>query len=86
MSHPAHKLRSGALQVTIWRNNGERGPWYSVIPGRVYKKDDAWQDTDSLGFDDLLPMGKLLDEAHSWILNQQKADAKARKDAEPAVA
>jgi hypothetical protein len=80
MSQPAHKLRDGALQVTIWRNHGEKGNWYSVIPSRSYKKgDDAWKETDSLGFDDLLAMSKLLSQAHSWIVEAKKSDAKSRK-------
>ncbi len=79
---PAHKIRNGVLQVTIWRNIGENGTWYSVVPTRSYKTgDDIWKETDSLSFDDLLTMAKLLDEAHSWIAAQMKADAKARKDA-----
>jgi hypothetical protein len=87
MSTPAHKIRSGVLQVTIWRNHGEKGAWYSVIPSRSYKKgDDAWKETDSLRFDDLLPMAKLFDQAHTWIMNQQRADAKARKESEQAAA
>ena len=80
MSKPAHKIRIGVLQVTIWRNTGEKGNWYSVIPTRGYKQgDDTWKETDSLGFDDLLAMAKLLDEAHTWIVKQMQADSKARK-------
>jgi hypothetical protein len=86
MSQPAHKLRDGALQVTIWRNSGEKGNWYSVIPSRSYKKGDAWRETESLGFDDLLPMGKLLNAAHSWIIEAKKADAKGRKESAQAAA
>jgi hypothetical protein len=86
MSQPAHKIRIGTLQVTIWRNQSERGNWYSVIPTRGYKQDDAWKETDSLGFDDLLAMAKLLDLAHTWVLQQQQADAKARKESEQAAA
>jgi hypothetical protein len=79
---PAHKLRYGVLQATIWRNIGENNTWYSVVPTRSYKTgDDMWKETDSLSQDDLLPMAKLLDEAHTWIAEQMKADAKARKDA-----
>jgi hypothetical protein len=82
MSKPAHKIRFGVLQATIWRNSGERGPWYSVTTARSYKADDdLWKETDSLGAHDLLPMSKLLDLAHSWIMQQQQADAKARKEA-----
>ena len=62
MSQPAHKIRIGVLQVTIWRNQSEKGIWYSVIPARSYKQGDAtWKETDSLGFDDLLTMAKLFD-------------------------
>ena len=82
MSQPAHKLRRGVLQVTIWRNHGEKGAWYSVIPSRGYKTgDDTWKETDSLNGDDLLPMAALLEQADVWIVQQQQADAKARKAA-----
>ena len=87
MSKPAHKIRIGVLQVTIWRNHSEKGNWYSVIPARGYKQgDDTWKETDSLGSDDLLTMAKLLDLAHTWIMHQQQADAKARKESEQAAA
>jgi hypothetical protein len=87
MSQPAHKIRIGTLQVTIWRNHGDKGNWYSVIPSSGYKKgDDAWKETDSLGFEDLLTMGKLLDQAHTWIMHQQQADSKARKESAPRAA
>jgi hypothetical protein len=81
MSKPAHKFRNGALQVTIWRNSGENGSWYNVTSSRGYKQGDDWKESDSLNFEDLLAMAKLLDLAHTWIVNQQQADAKAKKDA-----
>jgi hypothetical protein len=84
---PAHKIRRGVLQVTIWRNTSDKGTWYSVIPSRSYKNgDDMWKESDSLGFDDLLPMAKLLDLADTWIMHQQQADAKARKESAKAAA
>ena len=87
MSQPAHKIRIGVLQVTIWRNHGEKGNWYSIIPSRGYKQgDDTWKETDSLGSDDLLAMAKLLDLAHTWIMHQQQADAKGRKESQQAAA
>src|SRR5438094_1185351 len=86
MSQPAHKFRNGVLQVTIWRNSGEKGNWYSVVPTRSYKQgEDSWKETDSLNVDDLLPMAKLFDQAHTWIMTQQQADAKARKQSEQAA-
>jgi hypothetical protein len=80
MSQPAHKIRISNLSATIWRNSSDKGVWYSVNPSRSYKKgDETWKETDSLGFDDLMTMAKLLDQAHSWIAKQMQADSKARK-------
>jgi hypothetical protein len=85
---PAHKLRIGVLQLTIWRNHTDRGTnWYSVVPTRSYKTgDDAWRQTESMGFDDLLTMAKLLNQAHSWIAEQMKADAQTRRAKETEAA
>lgn len=81
MTMPAHKIRFGNLQVTIWRNAGENGTWYTAVPSRSFKTgDDAWKDSKQLRLDDLLMMSKLLDQAHTYIANQMKADAKARKE------
>ena len=86
MSKPAHKIRNGVLQVTIWRNQSEKGPWYSFIPTRSYKQgDDMWKETNSLGREDLLPMAKVLDLADTWVMHQQQADAKARKESQQAA-
>jgi hypothetical protein len=84
---PAHKIRNRALSVTIWKNESEKGPWYSVTPSRIYKQGDQWKESDSFGVDDLLPLAKLLDQAHTWIVNaeqaerQPSADGKANKAA-----
>ena len=85
MSHPAHKIRTGALQATIWRNLAEKGNWYSVKLARSYKVDEGWRETDNLGSDDLLPAAKLLDLAHTWVMHQLDADRKGRKQSEQAV-
>lgn len=81
MSSPAIKFRDGSLQVTIWRNTGEKGSYYTVNPTRSYKQgDETWRETDSLNADDCLAMAELLREAYAWIKLQKRADAKARKD------
>jgi hypothetical protein len=82
MTSPAHKLRIGTLQATIWRNPGDKGNWYSVKLTRGYKVEDGWRETDNLGYDDLLAAAKLLDQAHTWIGHQLDADRKGRKQSE----
>jgi hypothetical protein len=74
---PAHKIRHRDITVTIWRNESTKGPWFSVTPSRIYKKDDQWCDSDSFGEDDLLLLAKLLGEAHSWIMNAQQSARQA---------
>jgi hypothetical protein len=87
MTTPAIKFRDGTLQVTVWRNTGDKGSYYSVTPTRSYKQDDdVWKQTESLGQDDLLAMAELLREAYAWIKAQKRADSKARKDAEKEAA
>jgi hypothetical protein len=69
---PVQKLRDGAIEVAIWRNDGEKGPFYTVTHRRSYKVGEEWKDSDSYGTDDLLHLAKLFDLAHSWILAQQQ--------------
>ena len=83
---PAHRIRIGNLQATIWRNLAERGSWYSVTLKRSFKTDEGFRETENLGFDDLLPARKLLDQAHTYIQNQLAADAKGRRQADNVTA
>lgn len=72
---PAHRIRSGAIEVAVWRNEGEKGPWFNVTMSRSYKQGDEWKQSDSFGADDLLLLAKLLDQAHSWIISQPTKQA-----------
>jgi len=76
-AQPAHKIRDGVLEAAIWKNDGEKGPWYSVAASRSYKQGEEWKQTNSFGFDDLLPLAKLMDLAHTWILERQQSERKA---------
>jgi hypothetical protein len=69
---PAHRIRAGAIEIAIWRNDSDKGPWYSVTPSRSYKQGEEWKQSDSYGMDDLLTLAKLLDMAHTWIMDQQQ--------------
>jgi hypothetical protein len=41
---------------------------FNVTVSRSYKDSEAqWQESSSFGMDDLLPLAKALDDAHSWI-------------------
>ena len=74
MTTPAHQLRIGTIQATIWRNFSDQSNWYSVNLTRGCKVDEDWRETDNLGGDDLMPAAKVLDMSHTWILHQLDAD------------
>jgi hypothetical protein len=88
MSSPAHKIRSGNLQVVIWRNTSrEKGTtFYTYDVVRSYKDgDETWKESNSLIGDDPLIMGELLRQAWNWATRQRQADYDARKAREKAA-
>jgi hypothetical protein len=73
-SVPVHKVRHRRLEVAIWRNETAKGPMYNVTISRSYKENDTWHDTQSIGYDDLMNLSKLLYDAHSWISSAKAQD------------
>ncbi len=67
---PVHELRIGAIKAAIWKNDVTGGVRYNVTFSRLYRDEDQWKSTDSFGRDDLLVLGKVADQAHSWIFQQ----------------
>jgi hypothetical protein len=70
---PANAIRLGAIEASIWRNETENGPRYSVTITRLYKDDEQRKTTDSFGRDDLPLAGKVLDMAQAWIFEFPKS-------------
>ena len=65
---PVRTLRIGRLKAAIWENGGEQRPFFNVTFARTYMDEDKkFHDSDSFGRDDLLPLAKLADQAHTFI-------------------
>ncbi len=71
---PVHEVRLGFVKAAVWRNENESGVRYNATFSRIYKDGDEWKSTDSFGRDDLLLLGKVADETHSWIHAQNQED------------
>ena len=71
---PVKTLRMARLQVAIWENQGQKGPFHTVTVSRSYY-DEEWKHTDNFTSGDLLTLAKLLDQAHSWIFERQAENA-----------
>jgi hypothetical protein len=79
---PAHKILHRDLTVTIWKNEGERAAWYSLTVSRRYKTaDGTWNDSNSIGEDDVLRVRQMLAEADAWVQNARRADRQAEREA-----
>ena len=71
---PVHEVRAGRIRAAIWANPSEKGVWHTVTLSRLYKDGDEWKDSQSFGRDDLLLLAKVIDKAHSWIIDQMAQD------------
>ena len=65
-----HSIRDDAIAVALWRNESEKGEFYSATSPRSYKRGEERKHGDSYGQDGWLALAKLLDRAHTWILSQ----------------
>ena len=81
-NRPVHTVRFGALKAAVWLNETSVGPIHNVTVSRSYKDGDTWKDSGSFGYDDLLPMAKALNAAHSWINEQKQKMAESRMETE----
>ncbi|QDG74402.1 hypothetical protein [Labrenzia sp. PHM005] len=65
---PLETLRDGAVKVTIWENQSQKGIWYSVEPGRAYTDAEGIVKTATwLSKMDILKLRRLLDQAYDRI-------------------
>ena len=78
---PTHEVRLGHIKAAVWKNETEAGAVrYNVTFSRIYKDGDNWKSTDSFGRDDLLLLGKVASEAHSWIFTQGQDEERTAKN------
>jgi hypothetical protein len=64
---PIHEVRLGSVKAAIWENQTDNGTRFNVTVSRIYKDGEEWKSTESFGRDDLLLLGKVCDQAHTWI-------------------
>lgn len=70
---PAKTFRLGRVRANVWLNDAGNGAMYNVTVSRPYKDGDAWRDATSFSRADLLPLRKVLDQAHDWIWERELA-------------
>jgi len=70
---PVHEIRIGRIRASIWANKtGQGATRHNVTVQRLFKDDSGWKSSASFGREDLLLVRKVLDWAHSWIVEQAR--------------
>lgn len=66
---PFKIIRDGAIKATIWKNNSDKGDFYSVDIVRGYKdQQEQWHDSTSFSGAELLRVSQLATKAYNVIL------------------
>ena len=81
---PVDSMRDGAIEVSIWKRETEKGMAFNTERSRSYlDKDGNWQKTHSIPERDLLRAARLDEQAYSKIQklrDQDRADTAKIKD------
>lgn len=81
-NQPVQEIRMGLIKAVVWANpTKSNGVMHNVSLSRIYRDANGdWQETQSLGRNDLLLAAKVLDAAHSFICSkEQEREAPAEK-------
>lgn len=77
---PDDVVRDGALKASIWRNEGENGPFYSTTFARTYKdRDGNLQDAHSFSGSDLLKVSELARKAYDRSTELRREEFKQER-------
>ena len=66
-----HEIRQGLLVVRIRRAKSDSTIRHMLSLHRLYKNGDLWHESQRLGRDDIPFVRFLLDEAHTWMIEQE---------------
>jgi hypothetical protein len=65
---PIHTIRFGSIKARIWRKQTRSGERHSISVCRLFRNGDVWKESTRFGRDDLPLVEFVLDQAHTWIL------------------
>jgi len=66
---PEKKFKAGPIAVAVWRNQGEKGAYYSVSFEKRYKTDkEEWRSTKTLSMNDLPKAIVALQKAYEYLI------------------
>ncbi len=64
---PSLPADTAPSKAAVWRNETETAPMFNTTVSRSYKDGEAWKDSASFGYDDVLIVAELLRTCHGFI-------------------
>jgi hypothetical protein len=78
-NRPVDTARHGNVEIAIWRNQGEKGEFFSAsTPTIRYRDGEEWKDGNNFGRHDLLDLAEAAREAATKIRDLQKGKAQGQ--------
>jgi hypothetical protein len=78
-ARPEGEVRIGYIRAAIWRNEGKSGAWFNVTIDRTYRdENDEPRSSNTFGRDDLLVLAKVVDLAHTRVIELQREERTER--------
>ncbi len=73
-NQPVQEIRMGLIKAVVWANpTKSNGIMHNVTLSRIYRdRNGEWQETQSLGRNDLPLAAKVLDAAHTFICRKEQ--------------
>ena len=81
---PVAELRIRAVKAAVWENEVGGITRHNVTFSRIYRDEGQWKTTHSFGFNNLLTLAKLADQAHTLIAERNAEAAPSASDGEAA--
>ena len=79
-NQPADVIRDRDLKATLWRNEGDKGPYYATELARTYKDDEGnLRDASSFIGTDLLRVSELARKAYDRTSELRREEFKQRR-------
>ena len=70
-NRPVKVLKIGNLSASVWKRDGEHGPWYTTTFQRAYKDGEEWKFSNSFGKEHLGNLRLLVDLARNFIIGRE---------------
>lgn len=79
---PALTIRDGSLKATVWKNQGEKGDFYSVQIIRTYRDEqENWHDSDRFSGSELLRVSRLAQKAYDYTADLREQNGRTEEGA-----